>query len=240
MIRARKAIACLISMSILILAQTVWAEGQAKDPMASVPGMNVSKLDSAEMASEGKEITISGSGEGEILIILSFRTKVPVFSGSYSYNISQVRLPPLSIPFQLKSSGNGYDLKLPGILIPSRPNNIALTASPVESMNVALMRLDEGARPAWVNRQFLADRSYQAKAETDLIYPEGEYRLMVFGDAPTNATMVELTLTAEKKFIIDGPFELAINTTGFPSGRYSVSAKAIKGSLALDEIRIAE
>jgi len=240
MIRARKAIACLISMSILILAQTVWAEGQAKDPMASVPGMNVTKLDAAEMASEGKEITISGSGEGELLVILSFRTKVPVVSGSYSYNISGVRLPPLSTPFQLKSSGTGYDLKLPGILVPSRPNKIALTASPVKSMNIALMRLDEGAKAPWVSRQFLADRSYHARAETDLIYPKGEYRLMVFGDAPPDATIIELTLTAEKKLVIDGPFELVINTTGFPSGGYSVSAKAINGSLELDEISIGE
>jgi len=236
MLRARKAVACIISMSILILAQSSWAEDQAVDPIAPFMGMNASELDSTAVTSDGKLKRISGSGEGELLISLTFRTAVPVAAGNYSFDISGINLPPLSTPVQLKSHGAGYDLKLPGILIPSKPNTITLSATPVKSMNVALMRLDPDAKRAWTSRQFQGDRSYLARAETDLIYPKGVYRLKVFGDAPLNATMVELVLTAEKKFIIDGPFDLVINSTGFPSGRYSVSAKAINGSFSLDEI----
>lgn len=239
MIRARKAVACIISMSVLILGQIAWAEGQATDPMAPIQRMNASELDLPERISESKERTISGSGEGELLISLSFSAAVPVVSGSYSYNISGIRLPPFSTPVQLKSSGAGYDLKLPGILVLSRPNDIALTASPVKSMNVALMRLDGGTKGAWASSQFGADRSNQAKAKTDLVYPNGTYNLRVFGDAPPNATMVELTLSAEKKFIIDGPFNLVINTAGFPSGGYSVRAEAINGSFELEKIGFA-
>lgn len=238
MIRARKAVACMISMSILILAQFAWAEGQPIDPMAPVTEMNASDLDSTEVISEGNLKSISGSGEGELLISLSFSTAVPVASGSYYFDISGINLPPISTPVQAKTKSKEYDLKMPGILIPSEPNNIALIATPVENMNVAFMRLGPDAKRAWTSRQFQADRSYRVKAETDLIYPRGAYGLRIFGDAPFNATKVELTLTAEKRFVIDGPFDLAINTTGFPSGRYSLSAKAINGSFELDEIGI--
>ncbi len=51
-----------------------------------------------------------------------------------------------------------------------------------------------------------------------------------------NATKVDLTMSVVKKLVINGPFNLVINTTGFPSGSYSVSAKALNGSFNFDDI----
>jgi hypothetical protein len=44
-------------------------------------------------------------------------------------------------------------------------------------------------------------------------------------------------MSVVKRLIIDGPFNLVINTTGFPSGSYSVSAKALNGSFNFDDIK---
>jgi hypothetical protein len=155
-----------------------------------------------------------------------------VVSGSYNYDVSGFELLPLSTPVQLKSSGAGYDLTAPGILVPSKPNDITLTASPVRSMNVGVVRLDENANRPWTSRQFQADQSNQAVARSDLLYPNpmGMYRARVFGEAPLDATMVQLTVTAEKRVVINGPFDLVANTAGFPQGRYSLRARAISGS----------
>lgn len=42
----------------------------------------------------------------------------------------------------------------------------------------------------------------------------------------------------EPKIIVNGRFNIGINTTGFPSGNYSITAKALNGSLRLDEIKL--
>jgi hypothetical protein len=232
MLRVEKAVACIISLSILALGQIAWAQDQAIEPMTLVPGADYSELDLTSMVLSNKAMTISGSGEGELQITLSFTTTVPVVSGSYNYDVSGFELLPLSTPVQLKSSGAGYDLTAPGILVPSKPNDITLTASPVRSMNVGVVRLDENANRPWTSRQFQADQSNQAVARSDLLYPNpmGMYRARVFGEAPLDATMVQLTVTAEKRVVINGPFDLVANTAGFPQGRYSLRARAISGS----------
>jgi hypothetical protein len=47
-------------------------------------------------------------------------------------------------------------------------------------------------------------------------------------------------LTVVKKLIVEGPFNLLINTTGFPDGNYSISAKAINGSFSFDELKFGD
>ena len=74
------------------------------------------------------------------------------------------------------------------------------------SGNVGFIRLDGDANRAWKSRQLQADQLYQAITRSDLLYPNprGIYRARIFGDAPSDATMVELTLTAEKRVVING------------------------------------
>ena len=232
MLRVEKAVACIISLSILALGQIAWAQDQAIEPMTLVPGADYSEMDLTNLVLGSKAMTISGSGEGELQITFSFTTTVPVVSGSYNYDISGFEMPPFSTPVQLKSSGAGYDLSVPGILLPSKPNDVTLTAGPVKSMNVGFMRLDGNANRPWTSRQFQADQSNQAVARSDLLYPNpsGVYRVRIFGDAPTDATTVELTLTSERRVVINGPFDIVANTAGFPQGRYNLRARAISGS----------
>lgn len=232
MLRVEKAVACIISLSILALGQIAWAQDQAIEPMTLVPGADYSEMDLTNLVLGSKAMTISGSGEGELQITFSFTTTVPVVSGSYNYDISGFELPPFSAPVQQKSSGAGYDLAGPGILLPSKPNDVTLTAGPVRSMNVGFMRLDGNANRPWTSRQFQADQSNQAVARSDLLYPNpsGVYRVRIFGDAPTDATTVELTLTSERRVVINGPFDIVANTAGFPQGRYNLRARAISGS----------
>lgn len=190
-----------------------------------------------------KDKILSGSGKGEILFTLSIETIVPVFSGRYMYDIVGLNMPPLSSPVEIIGFGaekyprGGYDYKLKGMYIPGKPNNFTIKASGVKNLNVGLMKLQGDLERTWVSSQFLGDRSGTAKAETDLISPMGSYHVKIFGDAMENETRVDLLMTVVKKLIVDGPFDLVINTTGFPEGNYSVSAKAINGSFCIDELK---
>jgi hypothetical protein len=89
----------------------------------------------------------------------------------------------------------------------------------------------------WITTQIPADSNGVATADSDLISP-GNYQAKIFGDAADNASQVDLTMTMVKKMIVRGRFNLSINTTGFPAGNYSISAKAINGSLSLDELAV--
>ena len=45
-------------------------------------------------------------------------------------------------------------------------------------------------------------------------------------------------MKSEKILVINGDFELALNLTGLPDGNYSINAKALNGSLRLDELNL--
>jgi hypothetical protein len=114
---------------------------------------------------------LSGSGKGELLLTLSINTIVPVFSGRYMYDVVGLNMPPLSTPIVVKGSKTGYDLSMPGIFIPKKPNNFTVTARPVKNINVGLMKLQGNLERTWVSSQFLANDSGTARADTDLISP---------------------------------------------------------------------
>jgi hypothetical protein len=179
---------------------------------------------------------LSGSGKGELLLTLSIKTTVPVSSGRYMYDIVGLNMPPLSTPVVVKGSKTGYDLSMPGILMPSKPNNFTVMARPVKDINVGLMKLQGNLERTWISSQFPADNTGMARADTDLISPKGSYHVRIFGEASENVTEVDLRMSVVKKLVMDGPFNLVINTTGFPSGSYSVSARALNGSFNFDEI----
>jgi hypothetical protein len=89
----------------------------------------------------------------------------------------------------------------------------------------------------WITSQILADENSVATTTSDLLSP-GSYQVKIFGDAADNVSQVNLTMTLVKKMILNGRFNIGINTTGFPAGNYSITAKALNGSFCLDEIRL--
>ena len=200
-----------------------------------------------------KNDLISGMGLGEILLTISIAKTVPVFSGSYSLDVTGIRIPPLSSSFNISSppinrnlSGYAYDTG--GIYMPSMPNNFSIDADRVKSLNVGLKKLQGSYENSdnvwkgkftriWVSSQAVADDQGMAKIESYLISP-GIYQVKIFGDAADNSTNVDLVMTLVKKLVINGRFSLDINTTGFPPGNYTITAKALNGYFNMDELAI--
>lgn len=181
--------------------------------------------------------TISGTGRGEILVTFTVESTTPVHSGRYSYDIVGISIPPIASPMTVKGSKTGYAFDLPGVFMPNKPNNFTVTAEGARNLNIGLKKPQGERIRTWVTTLVEATEDGVAKAETDLISP-GSYHVKIFGDAAEGATQVNLTMTMEKKLIIDGRFSLGINTTGFPSGNYSVDARAVNGTFTLDEFKI--
>ena len=198
---------------------------------------------------------ITGVGSGELLLNFTILSAVPVFSGSYSYDIEDIHIPPISSTFNVsfphitkKLSGYAYDAQ--GVYIPGMPNNFTVSATGVKNLNIGLKK-EQGSYEnssnvwkdlftrIWISTQVKADNHDVATIESNLISP-GVYHVKIFGDAAQNVSKVNLTMTMVKKIIVNGRFNLSINTTGFPSGSYSMTAKALNGSFNLDEIGIAE
>ena len=186
---------------------------------------------------------LSGSGEGQMLLTLSIHTTVPVVSGRYIYDIIGLNMPPISTPYDVipldskKFQHGGYSYGMDGLYIPGKPNNYTVIAQGVKNLNLGLMKLQGDLQRTWISSQFQADQSGLARAETDLISPRGSYHVKIFGDAMENASQVDLTMNVVKKIIVDGQFRLAVNTTGFPEGDYSIQAQAINGSFCFDELQ---
>jgi len=179
---------------------------------------------------------LRGTGDGSLLVTLSITAIVPTFSGRYMYDIVGLNMPPVSSPVDIKGSKSGYNLTMPGVYVPGKPNNFTVAADEVKNINVAVMKLQGNLQRIWVSSQFPADSTGKAVAESDLISPGGSYNVKIFGDAAENETAVNLTMSVTKEMVVDGPFSLVINTTGFPSGSYSINARALNGSFCFDEI----
>jgi hypothetical protein len=189
-----------------------------------------------------KENSLSGIGYGELLLTVVIRTVVPAHSGTYSYDLIGINVPPISTPWQVVSlNHSGYSYMLSSIYIPGKPNNFTVTADNVKNLNVGLKKLPvKGGITTtriWVTAQSQADDNGRALAETDLLSP-GNYHAKIFGDTAENVSQVDLTLTAVKKIFVNGSFNLMINTTGFPPGNYSFDVKALNGTFRLDEISV--
>lgn len=187
------------------------------------------------------ERTISGSGFGEVLLTISIESIIPVFQGRYSYDVVGAYMPPISSNWTVNGSEYGYAYDLPGVHMPRKPNNFTITARGVKNLNVGV-RKEQAAKEdnffrSWVSSQTLASDDGTAIVEDDRISP-GRYQFKVFGDAADNATQVALELKVIKKLVINGDFNLGLNTDGFPSGNYSISARALNGSLRLDELSV--
>ena len=192
----------------------------------------------------------SGAGSGEVLLNFTVHNTVPVFSGSYTYDLVGIHIPPIETFNVSSSDKSGYSYTFPSIYIPGKPNNFTVTASKVKNLNIGLKKLQGSYANSsmvwmgkytriWVTLQILADKNGAATTTSDLLSP-GIYQVKIFGDAAENVTQVNLTMTLVKKIVVSGPFKLSLNTTGFPSGKYLITAKALNGTFSLDELAIGD
>lgn len=187
------------------------------------------------------EKMISGAGKGELILTAVIKHTVPVLSGMFSYSIAGINIPPITVPMKITGSKYGYSYNFTDVYMPNKPNNFTVSAYGVRNLNIGLKKDPVlgglNFTRVWVTSQIPADNNGTATTESDLLSP-GRYQFMLFGDAAGNVSQVDLTMTLVKKIIVNGRFNLAINTSGFPSGDYSISAKALNGSFNLDEITL--
>jgi hypothetical protein len=205
---------------------------------------NTSSYDVSDFINPERNILrISGAGSGELQLVIRIDKILPVFSGKYSFDVVGINIPPISSEFNVTSRAGlaGYDYNMEGVHIPGRPNNFTISARNVKNINVGLKKLPVSSginrTRTWVTAKIQADNNGVATADSDLLSP-GNYHAKIFGDAAKNVSQVYLTMTMVKKMTMNGRFNLNINTTGFPAGNYSIAAKAINGSLKLDELAI--
>lgn len=194
---------------------------------------------SPEKTGNGNEKVISGNGSGELLLTFQIKDTIPVLDGRYSYDVVDINIPPISTPFKViclpSLGGRIYDL--PNVTMTAKPNNFSVGAEKVKNLNIGLKKLQGERTRIWFTTQIEASENGTAITESDLISP-GPYHAKIFGDAAENATQVNLTMTMVKKIIVDGRFDLGINTTGFSAGEYAIEAKALNGSFRFDEIAL--
>lgn len=188
------------------------------------------------------EKVLSGRGVGEVLLTISVQSILPVFQGRYSYDVVGVSMPPITSNWTVRGVDQRYVYDLPGVHMPGLPNNFTVKAIGVKNLNVGVKKeQNPGSEDSyfrfWVSTQALAGEDGTAMIDSDRISP-GRYQFKVFGEAADDAKQVALEMTVIKKLVINGDFSLGLNTTGFPFGNYSMSARAINGSLMLDELKL--
>jgi len=90
------------------------------------------------------------------------------------YDIVGLNMPPLSTPVSVKGANKtGYDLSMPGVFVPGKPNNFTVMASPVKNIDVGLMKLQGNLERTWGQFRVSANNSGTARVDTDLISPWG-------------------------------------------------------------------
>jgi hypothetical protein len=187
------------------------------------------------------EKILSGYGKGEILLTIQVSSILPVFRGRYSMDIVGANMPPISSNWTVTGTKNGYSYDLPGVHMPNKPNNFTVVVKGVKNLNVGVKKdpVEGGANftRTWISTRANAGEDGTARIENDMISP-GRYQFKIFGETIENATQVVLEMKVVKKMLINGRFDLALNTSGFPSSNYSINAKAINESVRFDEINL--
>ncbi len=187
------------------------------------------------------EKRLSGEGKGEILLTILVNSILPVFNGRYSMDIVGANMPPISSNWTVVGTKNGYSYDLPGIHMPGKPNNFTVMASKVKNINVGVKKdpVEGGSNitRTWISTRANANDDGTARIENDMISP-GRYQFKIFGEAIDNATQVALEMKVVKKLLINGRFDLALNSSGFPNCNYSINVKAINKSVCFDEISL--
>jgi len=180
---------------------------------------------------------LSGTGYGELLLTFAVNTSVPTFSGRFSYDLLGINIPPISSPFKVTGSKTGYAYTMDNLYLPNKPNNFSVIAYGVKDLNIGLKKIQGEKTRVWVSSQVPANEEGVAYTESDLLSP-GPYQVKIFGQAQDNITAVNLTMAAKKKVVANGPFNLSINTTGFPEGDYSLKVESLNGTFKLSELEL--
>lgn len=210
-----------------------------------------SQSDSASLKRLDEEKQISGIGYGELLLTFTINNVLPVFSGRYSFDVTGIRMPPISTPLKLDyadSINTGYGYNYPNVSIPGKPNDFIVSVSGAKTLSVGLRKrqglyedpdtlFDGSNTRSWISTQAEADEKGTATIKSDLVSP-GIYQAKIFGNAAENASQVNLAVTVVKKLVVKGPFNLSLNTTGFPDGDYKISIKALNGAFRIDKMLI--
>lgn len=209
---------------------------------------NYNQSDSASPDQLNEERLISGIGYGELLLTFTVNKALPVFSGRYSYDVEGIHIPPISNPMQVKSTDEtGYSYDLSNVFIPGKPNNFTVSVSGVKTLSIGLKELPGSSETndvwktdeprTWISTQAQADESGTATIDSDLVSP-GMYHAKIFGEAAENVSEVNLRMTVVKKLVVNGPYNLSLNTAGFPEGDYSIKIKALNGTFRIDGMSI--
>lgn len=200
-----------------------------------------STYDSSQFIYPSIQKHLSGSGIGEFILNVSIKTSVDVFFDCYSYDLVDIHILPIDTFNLIAKNMPGYSYRIPGVFIPDKPNNFTVSASGVKNLNIGLKKdpVKGGINNTriWVTTQIQSDEKSTATTSSDLLSP-GVYHVKIFGDAAENATQVNLTMTLVKKIVVSGPFNLSLNTTGFPDGDYFINLKAINDSFQLNEMAL--
>ena len=183
------------------------------------------------------EKILRGRGWGEALLTINITKTVQVFSNKYSLDLANINIPPFSSPFKVIGSDQGYAFDAKGVYMPPKPNNFTVKATGVKDLNVGLRKNQNGTYRSWISSQISANEEGIARADTNLISPS-PYHAKIFGKAAENTSIVKLEMAMQKKVVIDGSFNLCINTSGFPEGEYTISMQAQNGTLRLSQLTI--
>ncbi|MCJ7444909.1 MAG: hypothetical protein MUO26_10335 [Methanotrichaceae archaeon] len=193
------------------------------------------------ISSNSSEKIISGHGNGELLLTFTIKKILPVFSARYSYDIVGINIPPIVSPWNYTGSKAGYSYSMEGVYMPNKPNDFSVAATGVRNLNIGLRQNEKfktkTPQRVWVTSSVLADKKGVAIAKSDLISP-GNYDIKILGEAAENTSEINLVMTLVKKIIVKDRFNFSIDTSGFPSGNLTMNAKALNGSISLDELSI--
>ena len=194
---------------------------------------------SSSLIGSASDYNLSGSGSGELLLTIEIRDSTPAFSSRYNIDLQGISIPPITTPWKVTGAKTGYTYDLPGIHMPDKPNNFTVAVQGAKNLNIGLKKLQGSYERIWITTQVVANEKGLATTSSDLLSP-GVYHVKIFGDAAENATQVNLTMTLVKKIVVSGPFKLSLNTNGFPSGKYLITAKALNGTFSLDGLAIGD
>jgi len=208
MLRVKKAIAWIISLSILRLKEgnmakkPEWMRNAGRGLAIAMainlmlifilisPGISFEL--SADSVTAGDNLIITGTSEpnSENTFISSFTMNLPVTSEKYNYETE--------------------------IKVPNKPNRFSVTARNVQNLDVGMKM------GIWITKSFESRDGVVHLSVADI--PPGMYRLKVSGNAMPGANEVPITIEAETGVLADssGSYKLVIDTTGIPESDYLI------------------
>ena len=208
MLRVKKAIAWIISLSILRLKEgnmakkPEWMRNAGRGLAIAMainlmlifilisPGISFEL--SADSVTAGDNLIITGTSEpnSENTFISSFTMNLPVTSEKYNYETE--------------------------IKVPNKPNRFSVTARNVQNLDAGMKK------GIWITKSFESHDGVVHLSVADI--PPGMYRLKVSGNAMPGANEVPITIEAETGVLADssGSYKLVIDTTGIPESDYLI------------------